>query len=75
MKNAIFWDIKLCVSGKNICIPYQCFLSHIVLLCSALRLLETAKVALSSPILVTLMMEASDWQIMAVLSRFCSSLK
>jgi hypothetical protein len=48
MKNAVFWDATLCGSCKN-------GLSEDI---SVRRLLVTANVVPSSPILVTLMMEA-----------------
>jgi hypothetical protein len=50
MKNAVFWDVTPRGSCKN-----RCFGGY---LHSVRRLLVTANVVTSSPILVTLMMEA-----------------
>jgi hypothetical protein len=47
MKNGVFWDVAPCGSCKNL-----------VFLRSVRRLLVTASVVPSSPILVTLMKEA-----------------
>jgi hypothetical protein len=71
MKNASFWDIIVCgdcmnrhfggtqrlhhKGDKN---QYSCFHSHRVFLPSVRQLLGTANIVPSSPIAVTLMMEA-----------------
>jgi hypothetical protein len=72
MKNAVFWDVRLCSSCKNRCFggTYRLYLQgdkdqrarnvstfKIVFLRNVLRLLFTANVVPSSP-LVTLMMKA-----------------
>jgi hypothetical protein len=54
MKNAVFWDVMLCG-----------FCNKIV----ARRLLFTAKIVPSSPILVTLMMEALHFSETSTLTR------
>jgi hypothetical protein len=56
MKNSTFWDVTPCGSCKNRRIGGTYFL----FLRGVLRLLDTAYVVLSSPILVTLMMEATQ---------------
>jgi hypothetical protein len=65
MKNDVFWDITPCGSCNNrrFGVTYQSefhtsFLSHFVFFRSVRWLLVTAIVVPSSPILVTLMMEA-----------------
>jgi hypothetical protein len=59
MKNAIFWNVTPCGFCKN----------HIVFLLGVLRLLVTANTVPSSPILVTLMMEAMHSSETSVLTR------
>jgi hypothetical protein len=54
MKNAIFWDAMSCGSCKNRHFRGTYSLHH----CSVRRLLVTANVVPTPPILVTLMMEA-----------------
>jgi hypothetical protein len=49
MKNVVFWDVTSCGSSN--------FQRNLAFLRSALRLLVTANVVPSSPILVILMME------------------
>jgi hypothetical protein len=63
MKNDVFWDVTMCGSCKNRRLVYQVFLR------SVRRLLVTASVVPSSPILVTLMKEALDSSEMSVLTR------
>jgi hypothetical protein len=67
MENFVFWDIRLCGSCKNRRFGGTYRLHHLgdkngrarnYVLRSVLRLLVTANVVPSSPILVTLMMEA-----------------
>jgi hypothetical protein len=53
MKNVVFWDVTPCGSCNN-----RRFLSQFVFLRSESRLLVTANVVPSSPILVTLMKKA-----------------
>jgi hypothetical protein len=57
MKNGVFWDVTPCGSCKNRRFGGTSRLHHHFLR-SVLRLLVTANVVPSSPILVTLMMEA-----------------
>jgi hypothetical protein len=63
MKNAVFWDVAPCGSCKAL-VP-----SHLVFLRSVRRLLVTASVVPSSPILVTLMKEALGSSETSVLAR------
>jgi hypothetical protein len=60
MKNGVFWDVTTCRSCKN---------PHLVFLRSVRRLLVTASVVPSSPILVTLMKEALISSETSVLTR------
>jgi hypothetical protein len=83
MRNAVFWDVTPCGSCKNrlfggkyrlhhcIRIPYNIITVyyHIVFLRSVGRLIVTANIVPSSPILVTLMMEALSSSEMSVLTR------
>jgi hypothetical protein len=64
MKNGVFWDVTLCGSCKN-----RSFGGTLVFLRSLRRLLVTASVVPSSPILVTLMKEALSSSEMSVLTR------
>jgi hypothetical protein len=57
MKNVVLWDVTPCGSCKNV------FLGIV------LRLLVTTNVVPSSPIIVTLMMEAIRTSVTAVLTR------
>jgi hypothetical protein len=63
MKNAVFWDVTSCGSCKN-----RHFASIITVTRLVLQLLVTANLP-SSPILVTLMMEAIRSSKMSVLTR------
>jgi hypothetical protein len=81
MKNLVFWDVTPCgfltkATWRNI--PkdgmlhsrrHKNLLVHIDFNCSVCRLLVTANVVPSSPILVTLMMEALSSSEMSVLAR------
>jgi hypothetical protein len=77
MKNGVFWDVTPCGSCKSTPTPRCIFnsefhtsvLSHLVFLCSVRRLLVTASVVPSSPILVTLMKEALSSSETSVLTR------
>jgi hypothetical protein len=76
MKNGVFWDVMPCGSCKNRCfggtwrlLHYGDKNSHLVFLCSVSRLLVTASVVPSSPILVTLMKEALSSSETSVLTR------
>jgi hypothetical protein len=65
MKNAVFWDVAPCGSCKNLSFGVTYGFQHqgkknIVFLGSVLRLLATANVVPSSPVLVTLMMEGTN---------------
>jgi hypothetical protein len=57
MKNAVFWDVTPCGSA------------HLVFLHSVCRLVVTASIVPSSPILVTLVMEALSSSETSVLTR------
>jgi hypothetical protein len=59
MKNGVFWDVTPCGSCKN----------HLVFLRSVRRLLVTASVVPTSPILVTLMKETPGSSETSVLTR------
>jgi hypothetical protein len=61
MKNAVFWDVTPCGFCKN--------RRHIVLLLSVRRLLGTANVGPSSPILVTVVIETLRSPETSVLTR------
>jgi hypothetical protein len=79
MKNAVFWDLTQCGSFKSRRFEGTYHLQHqgdknrrarnIVFLRSVRRLLVKANVAPSSPILVTLIMEALRSSEMSVLTR------
>jgi hypothetical protein len=56
MKNAIFWDVTPCGSCNNNDISEERITTIIRMLRTVLRLLVTANVVPSSPILITLMM-------------------
>jgi hypothetical protein len=61
MKNSVFWDVTLCGSCKN--------RGHLGFLRSVRRLLVTANVVPSSPILVTLMKDVLSLSETPVLTR------
>jgi hypothetical protein len=71
MKNAVFWDVMLCVSCKNRRFGGTFRLRHqaIVFIRSVLRLLVTAVVVPISPILLTVMMEAIGSSEKSILTR------
>jgi hypothetical protein len=63
MKNGVFWDVTMCGSCKNRPMVPMVFLH------SVRRLLVTASVVPSSPIIVTLMKEALSSSETSVLTR------
>jgi hypothetical protein len=63
MKNGVFWDVTPCGSCKNRCLGGTWYFF------AACRLLVTASVVPSSPILVTLMKEALNSSETSVLKR------
>jgi hypothetical protein len=65
MKNGVFWDVRPCASRKNRRISTK----YLVFLRSVRRLLATASVVPSSPILVALMKEALSSSETTVLTR------
>jgi hypothetical protein len=80
MKNAVFWDVMSCDCCKNRRFGGKCRLHHqgdknwraknsVSSLRSVLLLLVTANAVPSSPILVTMMMEAIRLSEMSVLAR------
>jgi hypothetical protein len=67
MKNGVFWDVTPCGSCKNRLFGGTWRLLHLVFLRSLRRLLVTASVVPSSPILVILMKEALSYSETSVL--------
>jgi hypothetical protein len=67
MKNGVFWDVTpCCILNSEF---HSSFLSHLVFLRSVRRLLVTASVVPSSPILDTLVNEALSSSETSVLTR------
>jgi hypothetical protein len=74
MNKTVFWDFTLCGSCKNWCFGGYWHLhrqgnKNLVFLRSVCRLLVTANAVPSSPILVTLMLQALGTSEMSVLTR------
>jgi hypothetical protein len=67
MKNVAFWDLTTCGSCKNR--RFGGTYPHITFLRSALRLLGIANIVPTSPILVSMIMEATCPSEMSVLTR------